>query len=146
MLIITYYKLWMFAQMVKRISSNLYIDNFRMEELFFIYKKMAFTLYFYNMVFLTFRLFRLLEEIMHEHENKTLIFTETKRRADDLSRRMKREGYVYSLYIVLLESCIRFRNVICILILLLRWQAMCIHGDKSQPERDFVLSGKYESK
>ena len=35
---------------------------------------------------------------MHEHENKTLIFTETKRRADDLSRRMKREGYVHGLF------------------------------------------------
>lgn len=23
-----------------------------------------------------------------------------------------------------------------------RWPAMCIHGDKSQPERDWVLSGK----
>lgn len=22
-----------------------------------------------------------------------------------------------------------------------RWPAMCIHGDKSQPERDWVLSG-----
>lgn len=51
---------------------------------------------------------------MQEKENKTLVFTETKRRADDLGRRMRREG----------------------------WPVMCIHGDKSQPERDWVLAGK----
>lgn len=27
-------------------------------------------------------------------------------------------------------------------VFLFRWPAMCIHGDKSQPERDWVLSGK----
>lgn len=58
------------------------------------------------------KLGKLLEEIMGERENKTLIFTETKRRADDLTRRMRRDG----------------------------WPAMCIHGDKSQPERDWVLN------
>lgn len=26
---------------------------------------------------------------------------------------------------------------------LFRWPAMCIHGDKSQQERDWVLSGEY---
>ena len=50
---------------------------------------------------------------MGEKENKTLIFTETKRRADELARRMKRNG----------------------------WPALCIHGDKSQPERDWTLGG-----
>ena len=29
---------------------------------------------------------------MGEKENKTLIFVETKRKADDLTRRMKRDG------------------------------------------------------
>ncbi|XP_064630913.1 uncharacterized protein LOC135489471 isoform X1 [Lineus longissimus] len=53
----------------------------------------------------------LLEDIMAEAEKKTLIFTETKRKADDLSRRLKREG----------------------------WPVSCIHGDKTQPERDWVL-------
>lgn len=57
------------------------------------------------------KLFRLLEEIMGEKENKTLVFVETKRKCDDLSRRMKRDG----------------------------WPVLCIHGDKSQPERDWVL-------
>ena len=52
---------------------------------------------------------------MNERENKTIIFTETKRKADDLSRRMKRDG----------------------------WPAMCIHGDKSQQERDWVLQGRH---
>jgi ATP-dependent RNA helicase DDX5/DBP2/ATP-dependent RNA helicase DDX17 len=44
---------------------------------------------------------KLLDEIMQEKENKTIVFTETKRRADELTRRMRREGY---------ESCFVFRN------------------------------------
>uniref|UniRef100_A0AAX7V929 RNA helicase n=1 Tax=Astatotilapia calliptera TaxID=8154 RepID=A0AAX7V929_ASTCA len=59
------------------------------------------------------KLIQLMEEIMAEKENKTIIFVETKKRCDDLTRRMRRDG----------------------------WPAMCIHGDKSQPERDWVLSG-----
>lgn len=39
------------------------------------------------------RLIRLLEEIMSEKENKTIIFVETKRRCDELTRRMRRDGY-----------------------------------------------------
>lgn len=35
---------------------------------------------------------------MGESENKSLIFTETKRRADELTRRMRRDGYGYSLF------------------------------------------------
>ena len=35
---------------------------------------------------------------MGESENKSLIFTETKRRADELTRRMRRDGYSYSLF------------------------------------------------
>uniref|UniRef100_A0A671XIC2 RNA helicase n=1 Tax=Sparus aurata TaxID=8175 RepID=A0A671XIC2_SPAAU len=58
------------------------------------------------------KLFQLMEEIMAEKENKTIIFVETKKRCDDLTRRMRRDG----------------------------WPAMCIHGDKSQPERDWVLT------
>ncbi|XP_030834787.1 probable ATP-dependent RNA helicase DDX17 isoform X2 [Strongylocentrotus purpuratus] len=58
------------------------------------------------------KLIQLLEEIMQEKDNKTLVFCETKRRTDDLVRRMRRDG----------------------------WPAMCLHGDKSQPERDWVLS------
>ncbi|CDQ95536.1 unnamed protein product [Oncorhynchus mykiss] len=53
-----------------------------------------------------------MEEIMAEKENKTIIFVETKKRCDELTRRMRRDG----------------------------WPAMCIHGDKSQPERDWVLT------
>uniref|UniRef100_A0A3P8W9Q4 RNA helicase n=1 Tax=Cynoglossus semilaevis TaxID=244447 RepID=A0A3P8W9Q4_CYNSE len=58
------------------------------------------------------KLIRLLEEIMSEKENKTIIFVETKRKCDDLTRRMRRDG----------------------------WPAMGIHGDKSQQERDWVLN------
>lgn len=59
-----------------------------------------------------FKLMKLLEEIMQEKDNKTLMFVETKRKADELARRMKRDG----------------------------WPVLCIHGDKSQPERDWVLN------
>ena len=55
-----------------------------------------------------------MEQILGEKENKTIIFTETKRRADELTRGMRRAG----------------------------WPAMVIHGDKSQQERDWVLKGK----
>ncbi|XP_067136678.1 probable ATP-dependent RNA helicase DDX5 isoform X3 [Centruroides vittatus] len=58
------------------------------------------------------KLFKLLGEIMSEKENKTIIFAETKKRVDDLTRRMRKDG----------------------------WPAMCIHGNKSQPERDWVLT------
>jgi len=57
------------------------------------------------------KLMKLLEEIMGEKENKTIIFCETKRKTDDITRRLRRDG----------------------------WPAMCIHGDKAQPEREWVL-------
>lgn len=37
-----------------------------------------------------------MEEIMAEKENKTIIFVETKRRCDDLTRRMRRDGWLAS--------------------------------------------------
>merc|ERR1719295_1414562 len=57
------------------------------------------------------KLSRLLDEIGCEATNKILIFVETKRKADDLTRLMRRDG----------------------------WPAMCINGDKQQKERDWVL-------
>jgi len=58
------------------------------------------------------KLVKLMQEIMQEQENKTLIFCETKRRVDDVYRRMRRDG----------------------------WPVGAIHGDKTQPERDQVLN------
>ncbi|XP_043935368.1 probable ATP-dependent RNA helicase DDX5 [Protopterus annectens] len=58
------------------------------------------------------RLVRLMGEIMSEKENKTIVFVETKRRCDDLTRMMRRDG----------------------------WPVIGIHGDKSQQERDWVLN------
>ncbi|ESN99524.1 hypothetical protein HELRODRAFT_113643 [Helobdella robusta] len=58
-----------------------------------------------------FKLSRLLKGIMREEDQKCLIFVETKRKADELTRRLKREGYA----------------------------AMAIHGDKSQVDREYVL-------
>ena len=36
-----------------------------------------------------------MEEIMSEKENKTIVFVETKRRCDELTRKMRRDGYVW---------------------------------------------------
>ncbi|KAJ1531994.1 hypothetical protein ONE63_000629 [Megalurothrips usitatus] len=57
------------------------------------------------------KLSTLLKEIMAEKENKSIVFIETKRRVDEITRKMKRDG----------------------------WPASCIHGDKTQQERDWVL-------
>ncbi|XP_015595573.1 DEAD-box ATP-dependent RNA helicase 20 isoform X2 [Cephus cinctus] len=54
----------------------------------------------------------LLREISSERGNKTIIFVETKKKVDDITKAIKRDG----------------------------WSAIAIHGDKSQPERDYVLS------
>lgn len=62
------------------------------------------------------KLYKLLADIGADRkENKTIIFAETKRKVDDLTRQMRNTG----------------------------WPSMCIHGDKSQQERDWVLNGMY---
>ena len=58
------------------------------------------------------KLMQLLGEISNENEMKTIIFVETKRRVDDITRTINRFGF----------------------------RAISIHGDKSQQERDFVLN------
>ncbi|XP_037907783.1 ATP-dependent RNA helicase dbp2-like [Hermetia illucens] len=58
------------------------------------------------------KLVKLLTEISSETETKTIIFVETKRRVDDITRAISRQG----------------------------WKACAIHGDKSQQERDYVLN------
>ena len=57
-----------------------------------------------------FRLIKLLEEIMDG--SRLLIFMETKRGCDQVTRQLRMDG----------------------------WPALSIHGDKSQAERDWVLS------
>ena len=47
------------------------------------------------------RLVKLLNEIMQEKQNKTIIFVETKRKADDIARRMKRDGYVHNFFLAI---------------------------------------------
>lgn len=58
------------------------------------------------------RLISLLGEITQEPESKTIIFVETKIKADEIARCVSRAG----------------------------WRAVAIHGDKSQQERDYVLN------
>jgi len=62
------------------------------------------------------KLSKLLEEMASDASSKIIVFTETKRKCDDLTRIMRRNGY----------------------------PAMCIHGDKRQEERDWVL-GEFRS-
>lgn len=61
------------------------------------------------------KLYALLGEILGRNQdnkdNKTIIFAETKKKVDELTRALRSQG----------------------------WPAMCIHGDKSQQERDWVL-------
>lgn len=38
------------------------------------------------------RLISLLKKIMNEDENKTIVFIETKRRVDEITRKIKRHG------------------------------------------------------
>ncbi|CAG8518090.1 20173_t:CDS:2, partial [Gigaspora rosea] len=58
------------------------------------------------------KLVKHLERIMDQKDNKTLIFTGTKRTADDITKYLRQDG----------------------------WPALAIHGDKAQTERDWVLS------
>merc|ERR1719431_379057 len=47
----------------------------------------------------------------HNQEHKMIIFCQTKRKVDDITKGLRRSG----------------------------WPALCIHGDKTQQERDWVL-------
>ncbi|CAG9816324.1 unnamed protein product [Phaedon cochleariae] len=58
------------------------------------------------------KLIKLLKEIGSTRENKIIVFVETKKKVDDITKVVKREGFA----------------------------AISIHGDKSQPERDYVLN------
>ena len=53
-----------------------------------------------------------MEQIMADKNNKVLVFTGTKRVADDITRFLRQDG----------------------------WPALSIHGDKQQNERDWVLN------
>ncbi|KAI1720891.1 DEAD/DEAH box helicase domain-containing protein [Ditylenchus destructor] len=64
------------------------------------------------------RLIELLSEIGEYTECKTIVFVETKRKADNLTFEMRQDG----------------------------WPVKCIHGDKSQSERDWVLNEFREGK
>ena len=58
------------------------------------------------------RMSKHLEAIMNDKDSKVLIFTGTKRVADDITRFLRQDG----------------------------WPALSLHGDKAQNERDWVLN------
>lgn len=61
---------------------------------------------------------KILNENLEKENQKTLVFVDTKRKADDLTRSMRRDG----------------------------WPVLCIHGDKQQSERDWVMKGIFHNK
>lgn len=67
------------------------------------------------MFIICFRLGTLLQEIgnVNDDGGKTIIFVETKKKVENITRNIRRYG----------------------------WPAVCMHGDKSQQERDYVLRG-----
>lgn len=58
------------------------------------------------------KLMKLLKDMANDANSKMIIFVETKKKVDDITKAIRREGYT----------------------------AIAIHGDKSQPERDYVLT------
>lgn len=58
------------------------------------------------------KLMKVLSDIANESDRKTIVFVETKRRADEITRSINRRGFT----------------------------AVSIHGDKSQTERDYTLN------
>lgn len=58
------------------------------------------------------KILNLLQEIAADRSNKIIVFVETKKKVEDILKSIRREGFA----------------------------ATSIHGDKSQPERDFVLT------
>ena len=62
----------------------------------------------------------LLQEIGNENDDggKTIIFVETKKKVESITKNIRRYG----------------------------WPAVCMHGDKSQQERDYVLRGMLKIK
>ena len=81
-------------------------------------------------VVFSFRFTDYLQKISTEEEHKTLIFAQTKREADRIFYKMSWIGCVCKTRLV---------NVLTTPIS--RWPAVCIHGDKSQMQRDQALRG-----
>jgi ATP-dependent RNA helicase DDX5/DBP2 len=69
-----------------------------------------------------------LEKIMEDKDNKILIFTGTKRVADDITRFLRQDGWP-----ALCKSLPPYQDIILT-------YGLAIHGDKQQNERDWVLN------
>jgi ATP-dependent RNA helicase DDX5/DBP2 len=73
------------------------------------------------------RMIKHLETVMNDKKNKILIFTGTKRVADEITRLLRQDGWPALCKFILLDTCITLT-------------AIAIHGDKQQNERDWVLN------
>ena len=67
-------------------------------------------------------------------ENKIIVFAQTKRKVDDMTLEMRRNGYVTYTSSQTLQYIVNVS-----FFLSFRYSAKCIHGDKSQEEREYVL-------
>ena len=74
------------------------------------------------------RMIKHLERIMEEKDSKILLFTGTKRVADDITRFLRQDGWP-----ALCKLCIHAPRSLML-------TAPAIHGDKQQNERDWVLN------
>ncbi|KAK5245915.1 ATP-dependent RNA helicase dbp2, partial [Cryomyces antarcticus] len=77
------------------------------------------------------RMTKHLERIMDDKNNKILIFTGTKRVADDITRFLRQDGWpALCTFTFLTIQCLRNELT----------NSTAIHGDKQQNERDWVLN------
>ena len=60
------------------------------------------------------RLLKLLESIMGQPDNKTIIFVETKRKVDDITRRLRRDGWV-AFFLPFVCGCLMSLVLLCAL-------------------------------
>jgi ATP-dependent RNA helicase DDX5/DBP2 len=74
------------------------------------------------------RMIKHMEQVMENKENKILIFTGTKRVADEITRFLRQDGWPALCKLLKIEPQKQANS----------WQA--IHGDKQQNERDWVLN------
>lgn len=73
----------------------------------------------------------LLKQIASDRNNKIIVFVETKKKVDDITKAIKSAGKQLEMPV----WCCIFSNCFS-----LGFAAISIHGDKSQPERDYVLN------
>lgn len=78
------------------------------------------------------RMIKHMEKIMEDRSNKIIIFTGTKRVADEITRFLRQDGWP--------ALCMSFPTFVLLISFTLLTFLLAIHGDKQQNERDWVLN------